>query len=871
MMRGLRAWLSALVRRHEFERDLDDELAFHLEQRSQQLCAQGVDAAEANRRARIELGMLELHRDSVRRAWGLSLVDDVSRSVRLALRSLLRTRGFTLTAVTVLALPLALGVLLYGLFATYAFQMPAFERVDRWFYLEGRTAEVKPVSSFTEAEAAQLLSDPPAMVEGLFSHQPINEPLSTDQHYRGLGESVSDNFFRLTGLPPALGRLWFGPDDPRDRDTLILSARGHDKLFGRDAEVIGQQVRIGERSFTVIGVIGRDYGGLMEVGVLYWIRAQDRPPTVAGSDDSLAVELGGFLREGASVEALTAALEGRAAALSLDRDAEVQLVGIDAVKRSGVMREADRRDVIIAGIPLAVLMLLILLIAAANLANLVLARFSARRHDLALRAALGASRGRLFFEMLLECLLLGAMAGLAALLLVALLLQPIHQAVFGLISEMGLDLIELHIGWGTVLVAFGMALFAAACFGTLPAWWLTAPFTGKGSANPDAGALKKSEPKGLRGGLMTLQLAASVFLVVLAGLVAANARVTRDAEIGFDPGPMVALSGIVDGGRLARELELLPNVAGVSATSTIPFMAPMHVANAQRDGQDDRVRLRFVDAGWWGLLGLELQAGRRFNRAEGETSPSAIVSERAATLLWPNESPLGKTLRLQGDEEDGWVIDRQVEVVGVVKDYASGWLLGDPLRAVVYLPAPAGSAAAPTLMIALRDASAAQLVELQRDCLHIAPQASCQPVRIADALRMQRLPLTIASRLSASLAWLALAISCVGLYGLVSYAVVRQRKALGVRLALGARAQDVVRHVMRGAAWPVLWGLLIGLCLAWALSRLLAHVTEHVLTFSINAFVFEPLLLVVVALLAAWLPARRSAAISPSECLRSDS
>jgi putative ABC transport system permease protein len=227
-------------------------------------------------------------------------------------------------------------------------------------------------------------------------------------------------------------------------------------------------------------------------------------------------------------------------------------------------------------------------------------------------------------------------------------------------------------------------------------------------------------------------------------------------------------------------------------------------------------------------------------------------------------------MRLQGQEEDGWEIERQVEVVGVVKDYASGWLFGDPLRAVVYLPAQAGTATAPVLMLSLRDASASQLARLERECLYIAANAECGPVPMADALRVQRLPLTVASRLSASLAWLALCISCVGLYGLVSYAVVRQRKALGVRLALGAKPGDVVRHVMRGAAWPVLWGLLIGLSLAWGFGRLLAHASEHVLTFSVDAFVLGPLLLGLVALLASWLPARRSAKIPPSECLRSD-
>jgi len=192
------------------------------------------------------------------------------------------------------------------------------------------------------------------------------------------------------------------------------------------------------------------------------------------------------------------------------------------------------------------------------------------------------------------------------------------------------------------------------------------------------------------------------------------------------------------------------------------------------------------------------------------------------------------------------------------------------MRAVVYLPASAGSADGSALMLSLRDASAPQLAALERRCLRIAPEAWCSPWRMTDALRVQQLPLTVASRLGAALAWLALGISCVGLYGLVSYAVVQQRKALGIRLALGARAGDVIRHVMGGAVRPLLWGLAIGLSLAWGFGRLLAHLSDHLLTFAVDAFVFDPLLLVLVALLACWLPARRAAHIPAAECLRAD-
>lgn len=870
-MSGLWHRLNILFRRRRFEQELNEELRFHLDMRSEQLREAGLAANEARRQARLELGMQELHRDAARRAWGAERLDLLVQSLRLSWRSLWRTPGYTFTAAGVLTFPLALGVLLYALFSAYALQMPPVERAERWFYLDGRTASGQTVSMFTAAEAAALLGDPPAQVEGLYSVRPVSAMLSTDRDFRGLGEAVSDNLFALFGLPASRGRLWFGGDDPRDSDTLLLSERGADKLFGPGIDPLGRRLDVAGKAFTVIGVVGGGYAGLMPIGALYWIRAADLPRQIDfnGRED-LRIEVGGIRREDASLDAVAAALSARAAALTLERDAERQLVTIDSTQRRGLLRERDREEALLAGAPVALLVLLILAVAAANLANLVLARYTARRHDMALRAAIGAGRRQLFLGMLTECVLLGQLAAAFALAVVALCMQPIHDAVFGLMTEFGFDLHTLHIGWDAVAVCLLMGLLAAICFGALPAWWLTAPYAAGGRADPDAAALKKSEPRGLRGGLMSLQLAGSVFLIVLAGLVASNARVTHDTVLGFDPNPLVSIGGAEDDGRLARELALLPNVSAVAATSSVPLMGELLGVSALRDGRSDRLRLRYVDAGWWSMMGLPLQAGRVFSAAEGDQARTAIVSERAARLLWPERTALGEAVRLQGESENGWKIDQQVEVVGVVADAATGLLFGDPLKAVIYLPARPGSELASTLVLQLNDVSWSAVAQLERDCQRIEADAACRPLRLSDALTIQRLPFTIATRISGGLAWLALGISCIGLYGLVSYTLVQQRKELGVRMALGAQGGDLIRHVMRGAARLLAVGLLIGLLLAAGASRLLASLTEHVSAFSLDAFVLQPLILLAVALLAAWLPARRSTRITPSECLRAD-
>lgn len=862
-------WLRALLQRRRFERDLADELAFHLEARCARLIEQGLAPDDARRQARIDLGMTQLHGDAVRRVRGLAPFDAFARMVRLGWRSLWRSPAYTVSAMLVLGLPLAAIVMMYAMFATYALHTPSFDRVQRWIYLEGieRDQRIEPMFDPTIARA--LVDAPPPQVDGLFTHFPLWERITTTAEFRGAGAAVSDNFFRLTGLPTVVGRAWFGRDDTRDADTLVLSELGWRKLFDADPDVVGRAVEIGERTYTVVGVAGREFSGLMEVGTLYFVRDQDRPRSAPAPDPaSDRIEVGGFLREGAVLGELNLALGARTDALTASQPAHARLATIQAFERRGILRQSDRKEAMLAGAPIGVVVLLILAAAAANLANLVLARFASRRHDLAVRASIGAGRISLFLHLLTECLLLGLLAGGLALILVVLLMQPIHALVFGLLSDAGLDILPMQFGPQAALLALALSIFAALCFGALPAWWEAGRGATTRAGAADAGTPTRIEPRRLRAGLMALQLATSVFLVVVAGLVASNARGVDETELGFDPAPLVALRSGADAGTMARALARLDAVAGITATSDVPFVHPMPRVDAVLDARTERVHVRYVDAGWWSLLGLRQRAGRAFHVGEGAGASSAIVSRRAADLLWPGRSPLGGALRLRAAERDALALDRRVEVVGVVDDLATGWLIGDASRAVVYLPAPIGSAEAPVLLLRLRDPTAATLVELQRACRRVDPGASCEPVRLTDALRIQRVPFAVASTLSASLAWLALGISCVGLYGLVSYAVVQQRRALGVRLALGARNRDVIVHVMRSALVPIAWGALAGLGVAWGASRLLAHLTDYLRSFSLDAFVVYPSVLIGFALLAAWLPARHSTRVPVTACLR---
>lgn len=874
----IRRWLQPLrdlFQRRRFERDLDDELQFHLDSRTEQLVATGLSHGEAIRQARIELGMTELHRDGVRAARGLRVFDLAWGDLRYAARSLRRTPGFSLTAISVLSLPLAASLILYLLFDTYALQMPPVQRPQRWFYLEGIDELNRGVALLSPAQVEAIDTDLPPGVEGFYTTRYLHRPLQIEgrggEAWRG-GEAVSDHYFRLLGPRLQHGRGFLGGADPRDRYALVLSDHGWERLFQRDPQVIGRGLDIAGQRYTVVGVTAAGFTGTYPMSSLYWIRERDyRAHLPADEVDQRQLDLNGFLADDGSLDALNEALGARAQQLPVAADEDLVLHGLRAVPRRGVLREGDREEAMLAGLPVAAAVLLMLLIAAANLANLVLARFAARRHDMALRAALGAGRRRLLLQLLTECGLLALAAAALALALAALCIHPVHAATFSLLAEMGYDLIDIQLGAGSAVTATVMALIATLLFGGLPAWLVTAPWSARRRGQPDAAALKRADGSRLRGGLMVAQVAGSVLLLVIAGLIGANARRAELTPLGFDPAPLVAFDAGRDAQALARALREQAEVAALGGVSSLPLMSEGERMDGERDGRSDPLRVRFIDAGWLEVMNIALQRGRAFNAADAASAPVAVISRRTAELLWPRQDPLGRTLRLVRPDEAPAAWSRSVEVIGVVDDVASGWLVSGADHSMVYLPAAIGDGELGQILLRLHEASPRTLSRLHAICVDIDPGADCAPFRLSSALRVQRLPFLGASRLASAIGWTSLLISCIGLYGLVSYVVVQQRKELGVRLALGAQRSQLIRHVMRGAVRQIALGIALGLPLAIGLSRVIAALTDRLQTVDIGAFVIAPLLLAAIAVLAAWLPARRSARIAPSEALRADS
>lgn len=867
MIRPLALWWRALCRRSEFERDLDAELAFHLAARSEDLQAAGLPAAQADRQARIELGMTGLQRDQIRRARGLTLFDILARDLRHAVRGLLRNPGFSLTALAVLGVALTANALLFSLFSAYALRNPPIAQPDRWVTLTATTAGNEHLAHWTEREADELIAAPSDGLEGVYLLREVRLTVSADGIRRASGEAVSANYFDLLGVRAARGRS-FGADT--EHRPVVLSHLGWQRLLGGINDPVGQRIELAGEAFNVIGVMPPEFTGTTPLLAMYWLRDRDyRALQAASGDNDLSVELGGLRRPDTSLAAVSAALSARASTFNPERDPAHHIAAAQATQRSGYLPARDRRALLQASLPVGLAFVLLLLVAAANLANLVLARFASRQHELAVRVALGAPRRRLLAQLLTECGLLALLAALLALGLAGLLLRPTQSALFGLMGDFGFDLLALRIDPSVLGYTLLLSLLATLAFGLVPALLATAPWR-HGRARPELSARHPGSASGLRGALMVGQVAISVILLVLAGLVTANARKVDRTEIGFDPARTLALHVWPPSPTLIRELDALPQVEQISGTSRAPLMGSPHRADVRIGDRSESLLLRAVTPAYTGMFNIELLSGRGLNDADAAGARVALVSQRTAERLWPGRNAIGQVIELPPQESLGALPVGRFEVVGVVEDVVSGWFIDGLDASALYLPAALDQRPIASLMLRTRDATPATLDAIARRCLRVAPQLDCELMSMLGAVRIQRLPFLVASRVTAALGWTALAISWLGLYGLISYLVVQKRREIGVRLALGAPQRRVTGEIVAVAARQIALGIGIGLPLAFALSRLAAAVTDKLHTFDLLSFVAIPLALAALALLAAWLPARRSARVAPTEALRQD-
>lgn len=864
-----------LRHRDRFEADLNDELAFHFESRRDALMKEGHGFGDATRIARQELGMLELHKDAVRSAHGLAAFDQWFGELRRATRSLARSPLFTISATLILGAAIAVNLVLFSIYGSYLLRTPDIVR-------RGNVIDLVQLRSDDGMRRPRLTADElrsvtPALdgqSRGMLFSNMVRMMLGGSSPRTAYGLSVNGDYLPLLEARPRIGRILDARDDISGAaPTLLLSDAGWRSLMDSDPNAVGKTLNFSGVAFTIVGVMPPEYLDLQPLPPQFWISTAGYTTWrghYTGSDYFDGYDLSVLLTEGASPESLRQRLLPALQALPT-RQGKDDLIGdVLLLKRTSLLAAGDAADLNLAAVPIFALVLLVLVVACANLANLMLARATAQRQELSIRASVGASRWRLVRQLLTESGLLSIMAAACGLLLCVLLVEPLHRYALTMMIMLGMEPIAIQIDWRVFLAATVLAGITAMSFGLLPALATTASNLAAGARRDSA--IGTISPSRLRGVLMVLQIAASLVLLVVAALIVATAHRAQHIDIGFDEQSLVDLRHPAADAELRRRVEQVPGVRGSTAVMRIPLYGWQSRVDAKIEDQSTALGINMVDERFFDTLGITLAAGRDFRADEANhRSDVVIVSAATAASLWPGRNPLGQRLRLIGEEGGFIAKDRDVEVIGVAADVASGLLFTGQDKTAVYLPAQLGQPLMNELVLAV-DASRADAVirDLVSLCNERDRAQPCEPWRLSQVAAMQRLPFEIARSVATVLGLVALLISAIGLYGVVRFNVASRTREIGVRVALGATPSGVVKLVLRGALRQVAWGVALGLPICLLMSWLLIGTLGHALAFAPAAYIGVPLLLMATALLATVLPARRATRIAPTDALRQD-
>jgi predicted permease len=844
-------------------RELDEEIEAHLEMAKRERMERGESPESAERAARREFGNRTLVKEVTREVWGWRSLERVWQDLRYALRMIRRNPGFTSVAVLSLALGIGANTAIFSLINTVMLRLLLVEQPERLVELLAKYPGQDHWNNFSLPDYRYLREHNQTLSGLMGSAQFFNR--SSVRIEGREAESVASgfvtgNFFPLLGVRPAIGRL-IGPEDEEGGKAAVISWSYWKSRFDLDPAVLGKRLEVEKNLVTIVGVTAPGFSGLQKgFDQDIWVSAR------MGRD---AVSLIGRLKSGVTIEkarAEMAVLYQRTIdeAAKTNDDPHLRNWTLDVEPAgAGFSHVRDR-----FGKPLLLLMgvvALLLLIGCSSVANMLLARAAAREREMALRTSLGASRLRLLCQVLTESLLLSAAAGL-----LGIFLAYLGTATLVRIIASGPDQLELHSGPDVRVMMFTalVAVLTSLLFGLPPALRAARPPTRYGNA--------KSQ-RLFEKGLVVFEVALSLVLLSAASLFVNHLSDLEHLDLGFARDHLLVMqldpaeSGL-NGERLSgayRELlaslEAIPGVRSATFSAMTPIShvgarGPVTIEGYQfKPGERRVVAKNWVAPKYFETFGVPLLAGRDFNFDESRFR-TAIINRKMARSYFGNGNPIGKHLLFDGD-------NRPYEIVGVVGDAMYGEL-GD-LPYTVFLNAfqnwhgwsqfAVRTAIAPHAMIpAVR--------RTMRESLKTVPMSGIQTME--EHVDATIVPERLIAMLSGLFGALGSLLAALGLYGLLAYTVARRVNEIGIRMALGATRSHVIRIVLGDAIGMVSAGLIIGIPIVLWSKRLAAGLIAGLTADRAIPIAFGAVAMLAIALLAAYLPARRAARVDPMDALR---
>lgn len=897
MLERVRLWLRSVLLRRRLEREMREEMAAHLERATERLVARGLSPDSARRQAVREFGNVVWLQEEARAARGTEWLDALLADLRFAVRQFKRRPWMTLTMLVVLATGMCITTLLFSYVHAYATLPPAgLAHADDVVRIRGsQTAGAygRRFRTFAEDElrAYRTADGPFTAVTGWTEARVTLDVGGEGDELPAQAVFVTPDYFTVLGVPPALGSLLSArdTDDGSRAMTAILSHALWRARFGGRRDVIGATLRVNGTPFTVTGVAPARFGGVTGGGERFhvWLPLETRRLLLPGVPAEFRAAA--RLRPGTDLRTATATarvIAARAAGTdpelrALDPSTEV----VPLLSASG--DPMFERDVRLLVLWIGLLALLVLLVACTNVSGLLMGLATARRHEIAVRLSLGAARTRIMRQLLTESALLAVLSAAAALALVWLVTSLATRLIPGLPFD-------LAVRWPAALFAFGTAFGVGIAFGLSPA--LHATRLGLADAMRDSAGTIAAVRGRLQRTLVVAQIAftqplvvllAAVLVLVVSEFETVNRTAIGDRVAALTLSSAAATSGTTaaaaEAGRQARSalarvhvrLREAPGIEAVAqrwtATSPLGSWTP-HPDDAVAGTTGGAVRLEATaaDVGHFALLDIPVVRGREFLATDTsrDDSPGAetpvIVDMHLARHLWHGADAVGRRLRVASDTASG---PRTLVVVGVVDDPAAQ--ARRPRAAWrVYLP-PRPTQPASTLLVRTTGPARAQAASIRQLATETAPGVVASLRTLAEIEAEQRRAFRLITGGLTGAAAVALLLCALGLYAAIAFSVAQRSREIAVRMAFGARGSRIARRFVSDGLRLGVFGLLFGLPASLAgLYVLGARVTDFPQVPLPPVTAMAGLGIVLVAMAAAWIPARRAAAVDPAVTLR---
>jgi putative ABC transport system permease protein len=881
---GWRQWMDALfahcraiIRTRRVERDLDDELSFHMAKQTETNVQDGMTREDATRHARLEMRGIEQAKEHCRETRPLRWAQDLVRDTQYALRSLRRTAGFTVVAVLTVALGVGANTAMFSVLNTYLFRPLPYNSPDSLVSIF-RTSIHSQNWPHSNANFIDY-RDRNKVFNYMFAVNWIGPSLAQQGELaeRLQGLAVTGDFFPALGVPAALGR-WFTEEEdrPGNHRVVVLSDSFWQRRFGGDPGIIGRTLAMDGETVQVIGVMPPGFDHPLLWGPVDLWRPLALTPAQRQNRGNNYLRAFGRLKPGVSRTQAEAAMVKLAADLShettFNRDESLRLEPLQIVGSSDKTRNVMWLTFGLAGF--------VLLIACANLANLQLVRTAARTRDQAVRSALGASRFRLLRQSLTESLIV---AGLGGTLSVVFALGGARLMSRQLFTDLPGAQISID------LRVFGFALLSSLLtglvFGTFPAWLASRPDIDHALKKRARGATTTPHHRA-RHGLIVGEVAFAVVLLAGAGLLVRGIQRFVERDPGWRVDGLLTAQVNLQGtayatpaqrltfyDRIGERLRSLPGVQAVSISASEPPVWGFNSSTGfiveglpePAPGQYPEAFFEQVSLDYFKTFGIRLIAGRDFTNADVTGRPQVvIINDAMARRFWPNGNALGQHLARQGNPPI-WL-----EVVGIAEDVRFPGSLSEPYTRYQAFR-PLAQAAVPNVHITLlASLSPESLAEVTRRAVaELDPAMPLSRLRSARSLVDRGMGnISLLGSVLGAFAALGLLLAAIGIYGVTSYSVLQRTGEIGIRTALGAQAGDLIRLVLGKGAMLVALGAFLGVSGAYFVSRLMIAAIPALPTWDPEAIVAVTLASTVVALAACYFPARRASRVSPMVALR---